>query len=393
MTSQRLSMRQRTISRSRYLPAATTALLTATLVAGSGVVVAQEPQPQQRAVHVVSTGETLWSLAQRYFGDPLLWPEIYRLNTLVVEDPHWIFPGEELRLQALPPVAMDTTGVPADEQAVVGIRPPPPTPAPPPPSTGAAPSVFARDTRGADRYITNIRGDAYRYKPLRRGEFYAAGFLTEEEPLPWAEVRGAVERPRLRNLRGSSTAQSHEQIGVVAPRGATYQVGDSLLVARIGREVPGWGRVVTPNGIARVSEVAGRQLRAEIVSLYGRVSDGQFALPVEPFRDPGNVVPVPVENGAMGQVITRRDPNPIPGQQDIVFIDLGRADGVVPGDVFEVLEARAQDDPFVDSPWRQLGIMHVVFVRERSASAILTHINEIGIDAGAPVRLIMKMPS
>lgn len=361
------------------------AFVLAAVTIGSGGLVAQEPEASQQGVHVVVPGETLWSLAQRYFGDPLLWPEIYRLNTLVVEDPHWIFPGEELRLQALAPMAMDTTGV------IGGVQPP--TPAPPPPSTGAAPSVFARRTTGYDQVITGIRSEAYRYRPVLEGEFYGAGFLTEGEALPWATVHGAAEQSKLRNLRGSSTAQLNQEIDLTAPSGATYQLGDSLLVARVGREVEGWGQVVTPTAIARVTEVGGREVRAAILSQFGRVADGQFALPLEPFRDPGRVVPVPVENGVMGSIIEPRDRSQLAGQQDIMFIDLGRADGIVPGDVFQILRARGPEDPFVEGPWQELGLMIIVFVREHSASAVLTHVNGLGIVPGAPVRLIMKMPS
>jgi hypothetical protein len=366
--------------------------------------------PELPDVHIVVEGNTLWDLADYYFGDPLLWPEIYRLNTLVVEDPHWIFPGEELRLGPLDrsatvvgvPVVGDSTAPETAGQVVLqpgqpGYEPPPegvpipealppPGAPPPPPPSETAPTVFARelDRGGA---ITSIRSPGFWFRPVRRGEFYAAGFLTENQDLPWGKVLGAVGKETLRNLQQSSSALLYSEIEVEEPSGGDYQVGDSLLVVVVTRNVSGWGKIVKPSGVAVVTETTDKGVLAQVILQFGHISDGQLALPLEPFVDPGVVVPVPVENGMEGHILASRDLGPLPQQQDIMFIDRGRNDGVALGDVFAVIRSRAGG-----AAPDTVGFLQIVHRRDQTSSGILMFIHDIDIGDDSPVQLFRKMP-
>jgi hypothetical protein len=49
--------------------------------------------------HVVKKGDTLTSVCELYFNDPWCWPQLWASNPHVT-NPHWIFPGDVLRLSA-----------------------------------------------------------------------------------------------------------------------------------------------------------------------------------------------------------------------------------------------------------------------------------------------------
>ena len=102
--------------------------------------------------------------------------------------------------------------------------------------------------------------------------------------------------------------------------------------------------------------------------------------------DPGAVVPVPVENGMEGRILAKRDVGTLPQQQDIMFIDRGRNDGVALGDVFAVTRSRAGAAPDT------VGYLQIVHRRDESSSGILMFIHDIGIGANSPVQLFRKMP-
>ncbi|MEK7726933.1 MAG: HU family DNA-binding protein [candidate division KSB1 bacterium] len=51
--------------------------------------------------HLVAAGDNLWQISGRYYVDPFLWPNIYRVNTAVVSDPDVLEPQETLTLPVL----------------------------------------------------------------------------------------------------------------------------------------------------------------------------------------------------------------------------------------------------------------------------------------------------
>lgn len=373
-------------------------------------------QPGQvPATHTVVAGETLWSIAQLYFGDPLLWPEIYRLNTAVIEDPHWIYPGEQLTLapmigeaiaqgpgEAPPadtsqvadtvratPAAADTGAAPVDT-----TTPPPVVEEPPPPPPPLEPyrTMFDQERTRTQQVQDILRAYAEQpYRPVRRGEFYSAAWLSEDEKLPWGKVLGATAAPAIPRITTTTSAIVGNEISIEPPRDASYHVGDSLLLVRVDRPLVSWGDVIVPVGIARVTSVQERQVLAQVVAQYARVRDGRLAIPLEPFKDPGQVRPTPVGQGLEAKIIAKRDVHEIVNAAEQLFIDKGRADGVVAGDIFEVYQPASNT---VGEGSEQVRVtMMIIHTREHSATGLVLNLAHPDVTTGMPVRLVKKMPS
>jgi hypothetical protein len=68
--------------------------------------------------YVISPGDTLWDLAGTYYGDNFKWPIIAHANSNIIKDPHWIYPGQRIKIPY-----------------VSGTKSPPPTPPPPGPTS------------------------------------------------------------------------------------------------------------------------------------------------------------------------------------------------------------------------------------------------------------------
>ncbi len=381
-----------------------------------GLMFAQAAAPES---HTVREGDTLWDLAKHYRGDPFLWPDIYRMNTSVVEDPHWIYPGEVLRLAGADSVpAVPTTDTPEPASAPVAEATADSTRA-----DTASVLAAAGDADGAPQQTlaqlttvsANEPGDeepglfgpkrsrlmqeslkAYNdqpYRALRRSEFYSSGFLTEKQKLPFGLVLGPVTPQQIRATSANANALPFSIIALEAPRGATYQVGDTLLVARLGAELESYGQVVVPTGLVRVVDTVQGRYVATVVATYGPIRNGQRVLPIEKFTPSGEARAVPVTEGVRATFLGGVGRQDLKAPQMVVFLNKGRADGVAAGDLFEI---RRRAERLSDG--RQLinevmATLQVVHTRDHTSTARLINILTPDIPPGTDARQVAKLPS
>ena len=64
---------------------------------GSGATTASNTKPATQ-VYVVQPGDTLWSMAQRYYGSGFEWTRIYNANQSKIRDPNEIYVGQKLTI-------------------------------------------------------------------------------------------------------------------------------------------------------------------------------------------------------------------------------------------------------------------------------------------------------
>jgi hypothetical protein len=240
-------------------------------------------------IYTVKRGDTLWELCDRYFHNPWDWPRIWSYNP-ELQNPHWIYPGDQIRMQSATEAQAGPAGAP--RQLGTGIR-----------FVGRPPrvkpnTVFLRDQ----------------------------GYIDDDVKDVWGEVSGSPEDQLL--LSDGDNAYLE-----IKP-GHDVRVGQDLTVFRPVRgDMRGdvKGTLVAILGTARVEkwDPETRVARAKLIESLDVIGRGSLIGPMT--RRFEIIQPVRNEAEVWAHVAASVYPHVLFGQNQVVFIDRGQQDGLVPG--------------------------------------------------------------
>ncbi|HSV48194.1 MAG TPA: LysM domain-containing protein [Ramlibacter sp.] len=308
---------------------------TAEQVAQAGVPL-DELAPNAPDQYVVKRGDTLWAISGLFLKSPWRWPELWGMNMAEIRNPHLIFPGQELFLDK-------SSGRAVLRTRQAGL-------------TGEAPTDTLR-VSPRTRIQSLADGALPTIQPHLIEPFLAEPIIVGEDALNLAprivaaaEERVLITRGDRAYARGQSTAPLKEADD---KRGNEFRVfrnaqplRDPVTRAVLGYEAQYLGKaslvrgesvqqVRTSNGESRATPVPAT---IDIVAAREEIRIGDRMLP-EPPRELASYVPRAPATKIEGAVVSMYGSAvAMAGQNQVVVINKGRADGVETGHVLAILK-------------------------------------------------------
>jgi len=317
---------------------------------------AGETPPQLSEIHNVGKGDTLWDLCTKYLNSPWYWPKIWSYNPQIT-NPHWIYPGNELRFY------------PSDENLPTAVEVSRMITAPE--GDEGAPAGNGEIVVSSSRDIQTGR--------IPRNSIYRShvAFLDNEEHGKAGTIDNAEPE--------SYMLSSWDKVYVRSKEGA--KPGDRYAVYRTVKQIEHpitgepYGYAIEVLGTVRIQSTGNNIATAILEKSYSAIERGDWVGPVPEFVGQ-RISPTTNSGGAKGYIIeTMEAAQAAIGEHNVVFIDRGRAQGVQAGSIFTVIR---RGDGFTGEeeglPYEDIGEGIVIDARENVATAmIIKSVSELSV--------------
>ncbi len=341
-------------------------------------------------IHRVKKGDTLWDITQYYLNDPFLWPSVWELNKDHIQNPHLIYPEQEVLLlerlrssregigqwldgsrsnsllknDALSKQFRDKIGLLFDNKS----------------NKKRLQTKLKTSTQTSPEIVKLVESEEF--MKLFSEDFYnACGFISPQNLL---EGEGQI----LSTRKAGTTLRLYDRLQINFNQYKT-NIGAEFNIFRIGEKVfhpktkQMLGYLVRIVGKLKITQVSDNSASGEIIKQYDLILENDRVVPYTP-------IPVPIINGyrrytdneISGFIVKRKNDSGVVFKYDIFYIDRGNFTLIQPGDIFHVYPGKANQRNLLAE-----GVAMVLDVKEQSATVALIKIFDTHIRIGDQVIL------
>jgi len=327
---------------------------------------------QKKQIYEVNSGDTLYGISSRFFGDPNYWPKLWAVNNGAIKNAHLILPGQKISF-----FSGSDTQLPGIQLADSSTR-----------SAGARParSIPKRPRIRSQQWMKLPMGQVWEIpiqkqtpsmegvhleRPLSiklaNGEgFELPTFLSDSK----LEPAGVIEASESKNRYLSKT----QKLYITSE--SELKVGDVFTVTSEPEDIS-WDDVdayaYKSMGTVKIVDQIEDKYVGEILSNQEPIEREQFLIPQQKMAK--LLTPAPAPEGLVGQIqIDPRLSSSALSQFQTAYINLGSADGVRNGMYFrsfQNFDPETEEDIFEDNHILSAE-MQVVQTAERSSVVVIT---------------------
>ncbi len=348
-------------------------LLSAVCILVTGLMpglVKQAPAGTDKKEHFVQKGDTLWDISSVYLYDPFQWPRLWNVNR-EIENPHLIYPGQIIN------IPMEIAAQRTQPETARPELPPAPEP--------VAETKPAPEPEPVEEPVLETLPVAIQHEVIKALSTY--GFIADKKEIGLGTITSQEEARLL--------ISSGQTVYVKARDKGGLEAGEKYSIVRVFKEVK---HPVTRKRVGYLARVLGdlsvvatdkKMATAVIGDIYLETMIGDKVMKHVQYLTwhrktgghPGEVL--------QGYIVASPDGKMIMGQGDVLFIDLGRNDGLGTG---ESLWVRSSDtktrDPGMTGAMaptqKNLGTVQVIIARDKTSVARITSSN-MEITPGAKI--------
>ncbi len=274
--------------------------------------------------YTVKKGDTLWDISGIKLTDPFLWPKIWKENPQI-KNPDLIYPGQVIK-------------IPSDLLQKQVVLPEKKKPAP----------VLAKKEIPVSEPV----------KPQRRllspDIILSAGYIEDQI----TRVGSIISTPSGMTMVGKGDDVYISVNGPVS-KGQKFYTFKSYGVVNHPITGKPLGELIEITGVIEVTGKEGSYTRARVLKSFSEIQVGSY---LDNYYD---VTPLDItkerKGKAHGVIVAGKDLRYLTGRLDVVYLDRGVRDGLLPGDVLTVLSS--------DDPRRPIGKIRVISARNTTSVA------------------------